>query len=178
MSKPNPALNDEPRVRDLVRSLVSGFLTAIRENRIAAAMAVAAGILTSFLAFTMRYDERPRFREIHLPAIERAEASFTSIMNSAEEAPNDTWRVYYFLNAHLKVPEVRRRIQDQRPSTAEGRAAHDELIRYYKLVDEEMSIIRTQMSLNDDLDYWGEWKREQARLELVRAKWINWVRSN
>ena len=178
MSKPNPALNDEPSVLDLVRGLTSAFFAVIRENRIAAAMAVAAGILTSFLAFTMRYDERPRFREIHLPTIEKAEAGFSSIMKSAENAPNDTWRLYYFLSAHMKVPEVVRRIQDQRPSTAEGRAAHDELIRYYKLVDEEISIIRTQMSINDDLDYWGEWKREQARLEPVRAKWINWLQAN
>ena len=177
MSKLNPLIvNDEPTVAGLIRGLIAGLAASVRENKLAATLAVFACIGVTFLAVTMRYDERPRYRELILPQIERAESNFTITMDNAENAPNDVWRLHYFLTAHLEVKDVLRAVRDRYPTTAEGVAAHNELIRYYELVNEELSIIRTEMSVDEEMDYWSEWKRQQALLLPLRDKWAAWVR--
>ena len=61
--------------------------------------------------------------------------------------------------------------------TAEGKKAQHELVRYYELVDEELAIIRTEMSLHGSFDYVGEWKRRNAELLPIRAHWVSWLGS-
>ena len=168
-------LSDEPTVLGLIRELLSGFVGAILQNKLPAMLAVFAGIVSTFLAVSMRYDERPRYRQIILPSIERAEANFTITMDNAEKAPGDVWRLHYFLTAHLKVNDLLRTIRGRYPTTSEAIAAHEELIRYYALVNEELSIIRTQMSVDERMDYWAEWKRREAKLRPARNKWQMWV---
>jgi hypothetical protein len=171
-------VSDEPRVRDLIKGLLSGFVSAVRENKLASTLAVFAGILGTFLAFTFQYDERPRYRAVILPDIQKAEANFTITLDNAEHAPSELWRLHYFLSAHTKIRDVLRVIRDRRPMTSDGVAAHNELIRYYRLVNEQMAIIRTEMSVNDDMDYWAEWKRQESQLRPIRASWLAWVNAD
>ena len=173
-----PELNNEPTLRGLIGGLLSGLVGALRENKLAAILALFACVFTSFLAFNARYDERPRYRQLILPNIERAESNFTITMDNAQHAPSELWRLHYFLTAHLKVKDVLRAARDRYPTTNEGLAAHREFIRYYELVNEEISIIRTQMSVDEQMDYWAEWKRRQAALQPIRDSWITWVRGS
>ena len=90
-------------------------------------------------------------------------------------APNDLWRLQYFLVAHGKAREILRIAAERKPTTPEGIRAHNELIRYYELVNENMAIIRTEMSVNEKLDYLAEWKIDQLALQPIRQKWLDWV---
>jgi hypothetical protein len=45
-------------------------------------------------------------------------------------------------------------------------------------VDEQLAIIRTEMSFNESFDYIGEWKRRNAELMPIRNQWIAWLQPN
>ena len=129
----------------------------------------------SYLAITIQYDERPLYRQTTLPAIRKAEAEFFKSMDLAEHAPGESWRLQYFLIAHGRAKEVIRVASDYHPQTPDGIRAHGELIGYYRLVNENIAIIRTEMSLNQKLDYLAEWKKDEMALEHIRQNWLDWV---
>ena len=81
----------------------------------------------------------------------------------------------YFLIAHGKAKEVLKIARESEPTTPEGVRAHGELIRYYQLVNEYMAIIRTEMSMNQKLDFLAEWKKVRIKLEPIRNNWLTWV---
>ena len=62
--------------------------------------------------------------------------------------------------------------------TARGRKAQGELVRYYELVDEELAIIRTELSFKESYDYISEWKRRDAELLPIRKQWLTWLASH
>lgn len=161
---------------EILRSLAHGFSDLVRHNKLASALSAIAFILGVAFAFHDPYDERPRYRERILPEIERLEARFFESLRDAENAPNETWRLQYFLNAHLKALDVLKFLKSRRPATEEARRAHAELIRYYELVDEQFAIIRTEMSVKEALDYMSEWKEKSLELKPIRDRWLDWLR--
>jgi len=168
-------MHEEPTVRGLIKSLAGSVFSSLRHNKLAAILSGLACVAVTFLAITIQHDERPRYRESVLPPIARAENEFVKILERADNASTELWRLQYFLNAHRKVKEILRITADFSPTTPDGIEAHRELVRYYSLVNEDMAIIRTEMSLNENLDYLAEWKRYQTRLSPIREKWLTWV---
>jgi hypothetical protein len=164
----------EPTVRGLLRSLAHTFFNSLKQNKLASVLAVAVCLCTTYFAITIQYDERLRYRESILPEIQRAENEFFKCLEAAESAPTDLWRLQYFLIAHGKAKEVIRIARERQPVTLEGMRAHNELIRYYELVNENMAIIRTEMSINQDLNYMAEWKKDQRVLQHIRQGWLDW----
>jgi len=140
-------------------------------------LAVVAFAGASALAFSSQYDERLRYREVILPDIERAEALFFRLLKAAENPPSENWRLSYFLTAHIKAKDVLHVAKARQPKTRTGMKAHAELIRYYELVIEEFAIIRTQMSIDEDMDYLAEWRSRHARLKPIRDRWLAWLKS-
>src|SRR4029079_14486128 len=159
---------EEPTVRGLLHSLALGFINSMRQNKLAAALAVFACVGGTYLAVTLQYDERPRYRQTILPDIKRAEAEFFKALDAADRASTDGWRLQYFLVAPGKAKEVRKIARESEPMTPEGVRAHSELFRYYELVNEYMAIIRTEMSMNQKLDFLAEWKKVRIKLEPIR----------
>src|SRR5207245_10209040 len=119
---------------------------------------------TTALAMTSDFDERPRYRRFVLPEIEKAEKQFFDAMDEAAETSNDLWRVRYFIEAHRRAKAALRALRSAHAMTATGRNAHNELIRYYELVDEELAIIRTKMSLKDSYNYIAERQRKYTKI--------------
>jgi hypothetical protein len=150
-------------------------LDGLSRNKLPASLSLIALILTTALAFTSEFDERPRYRKVFLPHIAKAEQQFFTMMEEAERQPDDLWRLQYFLEAHRRAKSVLRVIRDERPMTAAGRKAQGELVRYYELVDEHLAIIRSEMSLYDSYDYVAEWKERNNELKPIRERWLAWV---
>lgn len=167
--------DDPTSLGGLLKSLAYGSFGAIRHNKLPAFLSAVALVVGTAFSVNSHFDERARYRALILPEIQRAEEQFFAAMHEAEENKNAGWRLQYFLLAHGKAKDVVRIAKSQLPSTAEGRKAHGELIRYYSLVNEELAIIRTEMSLHDSLDYMAEWKRENAGLLPIRERWFRWV---
>lgn len=167
-----------PTLGELLRLLAASLFGAIRQNKLAAVLASTACVAVTFLAVAVQYDERPQYRQSILPKIERAEADFVTFLDEADRAPNELWRLQYFLIAHGKAKEILRIAAERGPTTSEGIDAHNELIRYYTLVNENMAIIRTEMSINEKLDYMAAWKRQQRTLQPIRQKWLYWVENS
>jgi len=166
---------EEPTLRGLLLALALGALNSMRQNKLAAALAVFACVGGTYLAVSIQYDERPRYRETILPDIKRAEAEFFKALDAADDASTDVWRLQYFLIAHGKAKEVLKIAKESEPVTPEGIRAHGELIRYYSLVNENIAIIRTEMSINQKLDFLAEWKKVRIKLEPIRNSWLAWV---
>jgi hypothetical protein len=165
----------EPTLRGLFGALALGVFNSMRQNRLAAALAVFACIGGTYLAVSIQYDERPRYRETVLPDIKRAEAEFFKALDAADRASSELWRLQYFLIAHGKAKEVLTIARQSEAMTPEGIRAHGELIRYYSLVNENIAIIRTEMSINQKLDFLGDWKKVRVKLEPIRNNWITWA---
>jgi hypothetical protein len=162
---------------EFLKSLLRSFLDGVRRNKLPAVLSAIALILTTALALTSDYDERPRYRKLNLPPINKAEQQFFSIMKEAENEPDDLWRLQYFLEGHRRAKAALRVVREEHPMTATGRKAQRELVRYYELVDEQLAIIRTEFSFNDSYDYIGEWKRRNAELLPFRERWLSWVQT-
>ena len=158
-------------IKTLVRSLFDG----LRRNKIATSLSAIALVLSTTLAATGEYDERPRFRKLALPHISKVEQQFFAIMEQAERESDELRRLHYLLEGHRRAKAVLRVVRTERPVTAAGRKAHRELVRYYELVDEQLAIIRTEMSFNEAFDYMAEWKRQNAGLMPIRGQWVTWV---
>ena len=161
---------------EFLKAVIRSFTDGLRRNKLPAALSVIALILTSALAFTSNYDERPRYRKLVLPQIQKTEQAFFSIMEAAEQEPDEIRRIHYFLEGHRRAIAALRVIREERPMTTAGRKAQRELARYYELVDEHLAIIRTEMSFNESYDYIGEWKRQNAELMPIREQWVAWLR--
>jgi len=110
-----------------------------------------------------------------MPQITKAEQQFFSVMDEAEQESNEIRRLQYFLEGHRRAKAALRLVRSERPFTPAGRRAHRELVRYYELVDEQLAIIRTEMSFNESLDYIGEWKRRNSELMPIRGEWLAWL---
>jgi hypothetical protein len=161
---------------EFLKSLVRSSVDSLRRNKLPAALSIIALILTTALTFTGDFDERPRFRKLALPVIAKAEQQFFTVMQEAELETNALRRLHYFLEGHRRAKAVLRVVREERPVTAAGRKAHRELILYYELIDEQLAIIRTEMSFNESFDYIAEWKRQNALLLPIREHWIAWVK--
>ena len=158
------------------KSVIRSCAEGLRRNKLPASLAVLALAVTTALALTSDFDERPRYRKFLLPEIDKAESAFFDSMREAEEASNELWRVRFFLNGHRQAKSVLRVVRSQHPMTASGRMAQHELIRYYELADEELAIIRTEMSFNESYDYIAAWKQRNAELMPIREQWVAWLR--
>ena len=158
-----------------VKSMGRSSLEGLRRNKLPAALSAVALALTTALAMTSDFDERPRYRRFVLPEIEKAEQQFLEAMSEAEQTANDLWRVRYFIEAHRRARAALGTIRSVHAMTVTGRNAHNELVRYYELVDEELAIIRTEMSFNESYDYIAEWKRKNAEMLPIRERWASWV---
>jgi hypothetical protein len=166
------------RVQDFFTTLTRSAVDSLRNNRLPASLSVITLFLTAALAFTSNYDERPRFRKMALPQIDKAERQFFTIMEDASAEPDATLRLQYFLEGHRRAKAALRLIRSERPFTPAGRRAHRELVRYYEMLDEQLSIIRTEASFNDSFDYIAEWNRRNAELLPVRQRWLTWIQAN
>lgn len=167
-------VDDLTSLSGLGRSLVHAVIDGVRRNKLAASLALLTLIVSATFAVNSQFDERSRYRELILPDIQKAEARFFDLMSAAEQAPTEEWRLYYFVNAHRRAKNVLNVAKAHWPSTSPARKAHSELIRYYDLVDEELAIIRTEMTINESLDYVAEWKRQNAELQQIRKRWMSW----
>jgi hypothetical protein len=161
----------EPSVGDFLSSLCRNLLESARQNKLAASLAVVVLLVTTFFALNSQYDERDRYRRVILPDIERAEAQFFGRIEDSEHAVNELWRLHYFLTAHNKAKDVLNLARSRWPRTQAGIAAHHELVRYYELATEDLAIIRTEMSINENFDYLAAWGKERATLEPIHDRW-------
>jgi len=160
---------------EFLRSLVLSCADGLRRNKLPVFLSSIAVVLATTLALTSDYDERPRYRKIFLPEIEKAESQFFGIMREAENEPDPAWRARYFLEGHRRAKTALRVANEERPASAAARKAQRELVRYYELVDEQLAIIRTEMSFNESFDYVAEWNRRNAELMPIRDRWLYWV---
>ncbi len=160
---------------ELLRAIGQSILDGTRRNKLAASLSFAALILTTAFALTSNFDERPRYRKVILPGINKAERQFLDVMRQAEEEPDERWRVLYFIEAHRRAKNALRVVRSERPMTPDGKKAQAELALYYELVDEELAIIRTEMSNNESYDYIAEWKRSNSQLLPIRQHWEQWL---
>ncbi len=169
---------DELSLSGLLVSIARECLDSLKRNRLAAGLAVIALVTTTVLAFSSQYDERARYRAVLLPDIAASEARFQEEMRDAETTRNETWRLYYFIDAHRKVRGILDLLNRRWPHTREGRRAHADLIRYYDLLSEDFAIVRTQASLDEQLDFLALWKKSEAERRPLRERWQKWVNSS
>jgi len=169
--------DDLSSVSGFVKAMGHSWFEGLRRNKLPAALSAMALALTTALAMTSDFDERPRYRRFVMPEIEKAEQQFLEAMSEAEQTSNDLWRVRYFIEAHRRAKATLRTIRSAHAMTVSGRKAHNELIRYYELVDEELAIIRTEMSFDESYDYIAEWKRKNSELLPIRERWARWLSS-
>jgi hypothetical protein len=160
---------------ELLQSVGRSILEGVRRNKLPASLSVLAVIVTTAFALTSDFDERPRYRRFIVPEIEKVEKQFFDAMQQAEQESSEPSRTLYLLEGHRLAKQALRVIRSERPMTPAGRKAQAELVRYYELVDEELAIIRTEMSNNDSYDYIAEWKRSNAQLLPIRGRWLQWL---
>ena len=160
---------------EFVKSLCRSVFDGLSRNKLPACLSLIAVILTTALAVTSEYDERPRYRKFILPEIHKAEIQFFDVMRFAESESAEPERTLDFIEAHRRAKNVLKVIRSERPLTAAGKNAQFELARYYELVDEEFSIIRTKMSYYEFYDYIAEWKHANDTLLPIRDRWLRWL---
>lgn len=170
-----PAIEDFATLRGLVKSIACGMADGLRRNRVAAALALLTFTLATALALNSEFDERPRYREFILPDLIRIEARFLTTMRYADRSPRDDWRLFHFITAHNQLKDVIRTAKGSWPASSQARKAHADFIRYYDSLDEEFAIIRTEMSLNEELDYLAAWKEREQKLRPLRNSWESWL---
>ena len=88
---------------DFLRSLIRSVLDGLRRNKLPACLSLVALVLTTALAFTSEFDERPRYRQLILPHIAKAEQQFFTMMEEAERQQDGLVRLQYFLEAHRRA---------------------------------------------------------------------------
>jgi hypothetical protein len=152
-------------------------VNGVGQNKIAAVLAAVVLIGTTVFALNTQYDERPRYREILLPDIEDAEAKFLKCLSDAETTTNEDWRVSYFFTAQARAHDVLNIAKHRWPHTGEAVRAHEQLVRYYELIGEDFAIIRTQMSLDNNMDFMAAWHQIQADRWPIHQRWSQWVQA-
>jgi hypothetical protein len=163
---------------EFITALIRSFIEGIRRNKLPVSFSLVALVLTTAFALTSNFDERPRYRKFVLPEIEKAENQFFYQMRQAEQETEEPARALYFLEGHRRARNVIQVLESEHPMTEDGKKAQFELLRYYMLVDEQLAIIRTEMSNNDSYDYIGEWKRANAQLLPIREQWLRWLNAS
>ncbi len=158
------------------RSVANGVIEGLKRNKLPASLAAVTLVVTTALAVTSEFHEQPRYRQLFLPDFTKAEGRFIAAMKAADEATNPEWKAYYVMDAHRKVTLPLSIARTYHPRTIGGRRAQRELIRYYELVNEELAIIRTKMSLDESYDYMAEWKKWNEGALPIRQQWADWVR--
>src|SRR5437899_11197182 len=119
-----------------VKSMGRSSFEGLRRNKLPAALSAVALALTTALAMTSDFDERPRYRRFLMPEIEKAEQQFIEAISEAEQTSNDLWRVRDFIEAHRRAKAALRTIRSAHAMTGSCRKAHNELLRSYELCDE------------------------------------------
>ena len=178
--RPDPPdlAGNEPSISGVARSIAWSVAEALRRNRLSSAFSLVALLVFLPLAVGIRYDERPRYREVILPELERLDARYDAALGRAGNGPTERWRLYHFLSAHREAVEVLQYLRSRRPMTAPGIQAHGDLIRYYELVDEHFAILRTEMSLKPEIDFLARWQKVQADLAPLYDRWAVWIDGN
>jgi hypothetical protein len=161
---------------EFVKALSRSCIEGLRRNRIPACLSAATLVFIAALALSSDFDERPRYRETILPEIDRAESQFFHVMRESEQETSEPLRSLYFVEGHRRARAVLRVLRSKPPQGAAGRKAQRELTRYYELVDEELAIIRTEMSFVDSYDYIRDWKVWNTKALPIRERWVKWVR--
>src|SRR5437870_11445706 len=104
-----------------VKSVMHSSVESLRRNKLPACLSALALALTTALAMTSDFDERPRYRRFVLPAIEKAEQQFLEAMSEAEQTPNDLWRASYLTSAAPRAQGGPRPGAVAHPATVSGR---------------------------------------------------------
>ncbi len=162
-------------MRGLIAAIASSVAEGVRQNKLSTVLALAA-LLVFIPLIGIRYDERPRYRQVILPEIERLEVLYHASIERSEEGPTDTWQLYHFIDAHRRAVDVLDYLRTRKPVTGPGIQAHGDLILYYELVNEHFAILRTEMSLALDLDFLARWKEVERALKPIYDRWSDWVR--
>jgi hypothetical protein len=166
---------DVSSLTGLLASIVRGIGESLRANKIATVLAAIALVTTSILALSSQYDERPWYRQVLLPDIKRAESLFEGRIHDAEETTNENWRLSYFIDGQKRTREVVDLLKNRWPHTHDGVRAHSKLIQYYELLLEDFAIIRTQLSLDEGMDYMAAFRQSELDRRPLRDAWLAWV---
>jgi len=153
----------------------ASFAEGLRRNKIASILALIAFIAFVSLALGSRYDERPRYRQVILPGIERSELLYHAALERMVAEPKASRRVYHLINAHERAVDVLKFIRSRRPMTAVGTMAHMELIRYYRRVDEAFAILRSEMSIDEEIDFLDRWEEIRLKIRPIYERWSTWI---
>src|SRR5437667_12252257 len=105
---------------EFLKSLLRSCFEGLRRNKLPAALSAGALVLTTALALTSDFDERPRYRKFILPEIDKVENQFFDIMRDAEQEPSASWRMSYFLEGHRRAKTALRTVSAEHPMTAAG----------------------------------------------------------
>src|SRR5437762_1407346 len=108
---------------DFLKSLARSCADGLSRNKLPAALSVIALVLTSALAVTSEYDERPRYRKLILPEIQKTEQQFFNVMDEAARETNEQGRLLYFLEGHRRAKAALNVVKAEHPMTAKGRKA-------------------------------------------------------
>src|SRR5437879_8956985 len=91
---------------EFLSALSRSCIEALRRNKIPACLSVGTLVLTTALALTGDFDERPRYRKFILPEIANAENQFMEAMREAEQETSEPLRSLYFLEGHRRAKAV------------------------------------------------------------------------
>jgi hypothetical protein len=166
---------DDSSLRGLLAAIFRGIAESLRANKIATALAAIAFVTTGILAFSSQYDERPWYRQVLLPDINRAESLFEARIHDAEETTNENWRLSYFIDAQKRTREAVDLLKNRWPHTHDGVRAHSKLIQYYERLLEDFAIIRTQLSLDEGMDYMAAFRQSELERRPLYEAWRAWV---
>jgi len=161
-------------IRGLTGAIASSVAEVIRQNKLSTVLVLAA-LLVFIPLVGIRYDERPRYRQVIVPEVERLEALYHAAIDRSENGPTRTWQLYHFIDAHGRAGDVLDYLKTRKPVTGPGVQAHGDLILYYELVNEHFAILRTEMSLALELDFLSRWKEVERELEPIYHRWTDWV---
>lgn len=169
---------DSSSLTGLLTAIFRGIAESLRANKIATTLAAVAFVATGILAFSSQYDERPWYRQVLLADINRAESLFEGRIHDAEETTNENWRLSYFIDAQKRTREAVDLLKNRWPHTHDGVRAHSKLIQYYELLLEDFAIIRTQLSLDEAMDYMSAFRKAEIDRRPLRDAWLEWVNGN
>ena len=165
----------QPSIAGIANSVVSSLAEGVGRNKIASSLALIALIVALPLVLGTRYDERPRYRQVLLPDIQRLEQRYRAALERAANAESESGSVSDFIDAHERAVDVLDFIRSRRAVTADGTRAHSALIRYYGLVDDHFAILRSEMSIDQDLDFLSRWEEITTRIQPIYDRWSTWI---
>ena len=168
-------LDAQPSIAGIARSVVSSLGEGVGRNKIASTLALIALIVALPLVLGTRYDERPRYRQVLLPDIQRLEQRYRAALERAANDESEAGSVSEFIEAHERAVDVLEFIRSRRAVTADGARAHSALIRYYRLVDDHFAILRSEMSIDEDLDFLSRWEEISTRIQPIYDRWSTWI---